>query len=308
MYSQLTMMLISLKLVGMFLGFAMSQDTSETTPLVSKKFPWPNLPYQADTGNGERGVQSGYNICNATTQNKDSRCQTAWLDSIEGFCLWGATKPDSIVGDIEGEMVAYCTQKKYGARMIPSGTIQGIQLTRTPSYIQIVGFFNQKVLNIKESDTGGELDSHGADLRGNPLGALVYSTAFNHPSAGPTQVIEWTSFVGSGVFCFKACDPSLPDGPRLCEHIYDRAGCEYNMPANYGAINGTFTACKSENQLPVGVYVDQAGKTQTWQQPPESAGPIKSAQIPYKPWVPPTTDCQTYDPAKLWPELVPGLV
>lgn len=31
-----------------------------------------------------------------------------------------------------------------------------------------------------------------------------------------------------------------------------------------------------------------------------------NSQIPYKPWVPPTSDCQSFDPAKLWPELVPG--
>lgn len=44
------------------------------------------------------------------------------------FCLWGADKPNSVVGEVEGEMVAYCTQKKYGARMIPKGSIKGIQL------------------------------------------------------------------------------------------------------------------------------------------------------------------------------------
>ncbi|EGG09539.1 uncharacterized protein MELLADRAFT_124013 [Melampsora larici-populina 98AG31] len=288
----------------LFLYSIQSQNTGGDVPLAAKRFPWPKIPYQADTGNGERGTQSGYNICNATTQTQDSKCQTAWLDSIDGFCLWGAQAPNSIVGDIEGEAVAYCTKKKYGARMIPAGAIQGIQLTRTPGYIQIVGQIDQTVLNLKSTDPGGELDPHGADLRGNPLGGLVYSTAFGKNATGsdPIQVIEWTSFVGSNTFCFKACDPAGPDAAKLCEHIYDRIGCEYNMPANYAAIKGTFQSCKGVNQLPVGVYIEN-GVQKTWSQPPESAGQIKLSDIPYKPWIPTVTDCQSYDPATLFNEL-----
>ncbi|EGG06500.1 uncharacterized protein MELLADRAFT_124012 [Melampsora larici-populina 98AG31] len=286
------------------LSSTQSQNTGGDVPLAGKRFPWPNLPYQADTGSGVRGTQYGYNICNATTQTPDSRCQTAWLDSIDGFCLWGAQAPNSVVGDIEGETVAYCTKKKYGARMIPAGAIQGIQLTRTPGYIQIVGQIDQTALNIKPDDAGGELDPHGADLRGNPLGGLVYSTAFgkNGQSSKPIQVIEWSSFIGSNIFCFKACDPAGPDAARLCEHIYDRVGCEYNMPANYTAIAGTFQACRGENQLPVGVYIEN-GVQKVWPQPPESAGIIKLSDIPYKPLIPTITDCQSYDPATLFNEL-----
>ncbi|KAH9811960.1 hypothetical protein DFH28DRAFT_979580 [Melampsora americana] len=280
-----------------------SQNPGGDVPLADKRFPWPNVPYQADTGNGERGTQYGYNICNATTQSQDSKCQTAWLDSIDGFCLWGAQAPNSVVGDVEGESVAYCTKKKYGARMIPAGAIQGIQFTKTPGYVQIVGQIDQTALNLMPNDEGGELDPHGADLRGNPLGGLVYSTAFggnNEQSSTPMQVVEWTTFIGSNTFCFKACDPAGPDAARLCEHVYDRVGCEYNMPANYAAIKGTFQSCKGENQLPVGVYIEN-GVQKTWAQPPESAGIIKD--IPYKPWIPTVTDCVSYDPAKLFSEL-----
>lgn len=276
--------------------------TSGDIPLYQKRFPWPNLPYQADTGNGPRGTQQGYNLCNSTTQNQNSMCQTIFLNSIQEFCVWGAPQPNSIVGNIEGEMVAYCTSKKFGTRLIPAGAITGVQVTRTPGYIQAVGFINQQAIGLQPDDTGGEEDPHGADQRGNPLGALMYSSAFNSPG-GPayTQVIEWSYFVGSGVFCFKACDPNGPNGPQLCQHIYDRIGCTYNAPAHYESINGTFQSCQGENQLPAGVYIEN-GVTKTYQQPPESLGPITS--IPYKPFIPAVSNCQTFTDTKaLWPDL-----
>ncbi|KNZ56452.1 uncharacterized protein VP01_2400g7 [Puccinia sorghi] len=249
-------------------------STSGDVPLYQKRFPWPNLPYQADTGNGPRGTQQGYNRCNATTQNQDSMC----------------------------EMVAYCTTKKFGTRLIPAGAITGIQVTRTPGYIQAVGFIDQTALNLQANDTGGEEDPHGADQRGNPLGALMYSSAFNTPGGPPyTQVIEWSYFIGAGVFCYKACDPAGPNAAQLCQHIYDRIGCTYNAPAHYESINGTFQSCQGENQLPAGTYVEN-GVTKTYQQPPESAGPITS--IPYKAAIPAVSNCQTFTDTKaLWPDL-----
>ena len=42
------------------------------------------------------------------------------------------------------------------------------------------------------NDSGGELDPHGADLRGNPLGGLVYSNAWSGENLTDyQQVIEW---------------------------------------------------------------------------------------------------------------------
>lgn len=93
-----------------------------------------------------------------------------------------------------------------------------MQFTRTPNYVQVVGFVNQTQLNIIDGDTGGELDPHGADQRGNPLGGLLFSTAFNGTGGnGTSQVIEWTQFIGGSRFCLKACDPSYADGPKMCQ-------------------------------------------------------------------------------------------
>jgi hypothetical protein len=35
-------------------------------PLASQSFTYTALPYQADPNNGDRGTQTGYNICNST--------------------------------------------------------------------------------------------------------------------------------------------------------------------------------------------------------------------------------------------------
>jgi len=61
-------------------------------------------------------------------------------------------------------MVAWCTRPGHGTRIIPDGTITGVQFTRAPDYIQVVGFMDQTKINILEGDAGGEMDPHGADL------------------------------------------------------------------------------------------------------------------------------------------------
>jgi hypothetical protein len=106
-----------------------------------------------------------------------------------------------------------------------------------------------------------------------------------------------SSFLGSGTFCFKACDASEPNTLELCQHTYDRVGCAYNAPATYDQINGTFTSCQGDLQDPVGIYVTN-GVTMTYQQPPESLGPIQT--IPYTARVPSSSNCQTFQSADLF--------
>lgn len=95
------------------------------------------------------------------------------------FCLWGApgTKGGETIGDIEAAVVSYCTRQGHGGRIMPAGTITAVQFTRTDAYFQITGRIDQTGLNLAADDSGGELDPHGADLMGNPLGGLVYSNA-----------------------------------------------------------------------------------------------------------------------------------
>ena len=59
------------------------------TPLISLEYPRPSdAPYQVFSYDGHdiytRGYQTGYNICNSTTEGDDSLCQTIIMNSIEG--------------------------------------------------------------------------------------------------------------------------------------------------------------------------------------------------------------------------------
>lgn len=71
--------------------------------------------------------------------------------------------PGKTVGEIEGQMVAWCTKPGHGTRVMHDGTITGVQLTRTPDYIQVVGFMDQTKIDMVKGDAGGEMDPHGAD-------------------------------------------------------------------------------------------------------------------------------------------------
>ena len=90
---------------------------------------------------------------------------------------------------------------------------------RTEAYIQVVGLFNQSSINLDPTDGGGELDPHGADFLGNPLGGLVYSNGLPSGDNSTYQQTEsWNNFVGSNQFCFKLCDPNYKgDTNNYCQ-------------------------------------------------------------------------------------------
>ncbi|GLB45554.1 putative macrofage activating glycoprotein [Lyophyllum shimeji] len=270
------------------------------TPLADKHFAYPTgIPYKVDTDPGLiRGTQYGYNMCNSTTQNQQSLCQTSFLNAIDDFCLWGPDKPGSVVADTEGEMIAWCTKPGRGTRLIPAGALQGVQFMKTPDYVQVVGFIDQSKINLKSDDYGGEMDPHGADLRGNPMGGLMYSNAFTGDPNNFVQVIEWHNFMGGNAFCLKACDPAGPNAAHFCEHRLDRIGCAYNAPNN--AQNGTFESCKGDNQDFPGVYTEN-GQVMTFSQPPESLGAITT--MPYQPKVPASSECQPFTSSVLYSAL-----
>jgi hypothetical protein len=274
-------------------------QTYPATPLASKHFSYPTgIPYQADMDDLLRGTQYGYNLCNSTTEGPNSLCQTTFLNSLDDFCLWAPAIPNSLISDTEGEEVAWCTKPGRGTRTIPAGALQGVQFMRTPDYVQVVGFIDQTKINLVSNDTGGELDPHGADMRGNPLGGLAYSTAWSNDNNTYEQVIEWHNFMGGGEFCFKACDPAGPNAAHFCEHIYDRIGCAYNAPN--AAQTGVFESCLGDDQDYPGVYTSN-GQVVTYTQPPESLGAI--ATMPYTPRVPASSSCTTYQSSALYTAL-----
>jgi len=279
--------------------YAQSSSSSALIPLASKHFDYNNLPYQADPDNGVRGTQSGYNRCNSTTENQKSMCQTAIINSIDDFCLWAPPSGPTTIGETEHEEVAWCTKPGHGSRLIPSGALQGVQFMKTPDYVQVVGFIDQRFINLSPDDYGGELDPHGADFRGNPLGGLFYSTAWSSDKTTYEQVIEWNNFMGGNSFCLKACDPAGPNAAHFCEHIYDRIGCAYNSPN--AAKNGTFESCQGDNQDYPGIYTDASGQVQTYTQPAESLGAISS--MPYTAKIPASSNCVSFTSSVIYASL-----
>ncbi|TFY69583.1 hypothetical protein EVG20_g3093 [Dentipellis fragilis] len=199
-----------------------------------------NAPDHSEQG------QSGTNKC-STGSNQTSQCQNAYLNSVDDFCVFAPPEagPASTIGE---------TEAGYGTRVIPDGTIQGAHFVQTPDYVQItggslsLGVGDLTKINVPGGDAGGELDPHGADGNGNPIGGLVFSSAF---TGQPVQLHEWTNFVSDTEFCFRGCKDG-PNAPALCQHIYDVMGCEWNMPGNYG--NGSFDRCKADSGEPMGVY------------------------------------------------------
>jgi hypothetical protein len=173
----------------------------------------------------------------------------------------------------------------------------------------VVGLIDQTKVNVLADDYGGELDPHGADEQGNPLGGLFFTNAFRGTTASfsgritsgaagstnYTQSIEWHTFIGGGTFCLKLCNPATSNDHRLCEHVFDRYGCTFNMAADYASLPGKYEVCDSEDMLPPGVYVS-GGETLTWDQGPRTT----LATPPYQPTPPASSNCQTFSAAQLW--------
>lgn len=110
--------------------------------------------------------------------------------------MWGSPKAGDTIGDVEAAVVAYCTQEGHGARLIKEGSLTGVQFMRTSAYIQVTGHIKQSGIGLTDDDSGGELDPHGADLAGNPLGGLVYSTGLpTGDNKTYIQAIEWNKYV-----------------------------------------------------------------------------------------------------------------
>ncbi|KAJ7163821.1 hypothetical protein C8R43DRAFT_254231 [Mycena crocata] len=230
-----------LMLSGIFyLFFALSARAA--TPTYSATYLPSNIPETTEEG------QTGTNRC-GTGLNQTSNCQNAYMNSLEDWCLWAPPTPgpQSSVGETERIEVAWCIKNGTGARLIPDGAITGAHWLITPDYIQVTGIGNMSMLNIPSHDAGGELDPHGADGNGNPIGGVVFSTAFGQLE----QVFEWTNFMGQDEFCFRICDPKGSNAPGYCQHIYDTLGCEWNMPGNYKT---GFDTCHADSGEPMGVY------------------------------------------------------
>lgn len=188
----------------------------------------------------------------AINQTSDSRLLS--INSIDDWCIFAPPELFNI-SDSETFEVAWCTQARNDARVIPDGTITGVSLLKTDMYVQIMGYGNLSMLNIPVGDWGGELDPHGATGAGNPVGGNVTT---NMTIDGQTiNVAEWMLYVDYEQFCFRACTwaNETYSAAAMCWHELDEMGCTFVMPGNYD-FNGTFETCEADVAYPPGWYIE----------------------------------------------------
>ena len=205
----------------------------------------------------QRG-QTGTNACGKFgASSPKSSCQNIFVNSVDDFCLYAPPSKNKTVGDSEQIMVAYCTKAGYGTRLIPDDTLTGVHFLRTNSFVQVTGRGNMTKINIRKGDEGGELDPHGYNGLGNPIGGLVWTRSAANHSGEWTQIKEWNQFISDTDFSLRACWG--PNATQYCPHIYDEMGSYFNEPGDYR--KHSFDECDGDaGQFP-GVY----GTSTFWQ-------------------------------------------
>jgi len=82
-------------------------------------------------------------------------------------------------------------------------------------------------INVMDGDDGGELDPHGPNSLGNPIGGNVTSNV----SGEDVFYQEWMNFVSYNQVCIRVCTAAGTQGDsqtdRMCEHEYDIMGCQW---------------------------------------------------------------------------------
>ncbi|CAO1622674.1 unnamed protein product [Parajaminaea phylloscopi] len=198
------------------------------------------------------GKQSGSNQCRRRwgDSNPNANCQNLYLNGPDDFCLYSA-KTKTNIEDVEPDVVAFCSRKGYGTRLLPQGMITGLHFIKTPTYGQIalVGDFTK--LNLNPKDDGTELDNAGPTGLGNPHGALVYTSLWTNGKKYERSHY-WHQFIGYDEASIRWCNPHSSKGYLYCPHIYDRMGSEWNDPARYE--KGIFESCDGQEGEVPGFY------------------------------------------------------
>ncbi|AFR98238.2 glycoprotein [Cryptococcus neoformans C23] len=200
-------------------------------------------------------------------QSSDSRLIS--LNGVDDFCLWGPLNMSggaaNLIGNIEPEVVAYCTKPRNNARLIPDGVITAAHFIKTSLYVQIWGFWDATKIGIPDGDSGGELDPHGAENLGNPIGG----NATSNVEGKDVFYEEWMSFISYDQFCLRICtaETSNVTAALQCEHELDIMGCAFVMAIDdFYNTNNSFTSCEGEPAAPPGLYPQANGSTSTFRQ------------------------------------------
>ncbi|CCV00023.1 unnamed protein product [Malassezia sympodialis ATCC 42132] len=193
------------------------------------------------------------------------------------------------VGAAERKVVSYCTKSGRGTRVIPPGTLKSVHFVKTPNYVQVSGMADFSKMFINSDGGGGELDPHGEDGMGNPIGGLVFTNAFGHKLV---QAHEWHSFMDPKSYCLRVCKDSN-SAWDYCKNIYDELGCNFNMPT--GPDDGNdFESCEGDSAQIVGVYTEN-GVVSTFFQ----SQTLQGQSIPPPKPAPPVSQCKPFASSEL---------
>lgn len=206
--------------------------------------------YSGVIATGTQGATNPPQATLGTAINQTSMARLLSINSVDDFCLFAPPSPANI-SDSETIEVAWCTKPRNNARVIPDGTIKGVQFLKTSAYTQLMVYGDFTKINLVEGDYGGELDPHGAIGLGNPIGGNVSSTI----SGSNEQYAEWMQYISYQMACLRVCTAanSTYSAAVMCEHKLDLMGCYFVMPGNYN-FNGTFETCDADVAYPPGVY------------------------------------------------------
>ncbi|KAF7333444.1 hypothetical protein MVEN_02360400 [Mycena venus] len=201
---------------------------------------------------GTQGTTNPPTATMPTTINQKSMARLLSVNSIDDFCLFAPPTGPSAIADTETEEVAWCTMPRNNARVIPDGTITGVSFLKTDFYVQIMGHGDFTKLNVQPGDAGGELDPHGAEGTGNPVGGNVTTTVADGTDL---PIAEWMLYMSANQFCLRACynANSTYSSAFMCWHELDVMGCEFVMPGTYHDA-GTFETCDADVAYPPGWY------------------------------------------------------
>ncbi|EPQ25639.1 uncharacterized protein PFL1_06776 [Pseudozyma flocculosa PF-1] len=241
-------------------ALAVAGATAQSVPPFRYGTPSPNAP-------GVKGVNSNGPTNPKTPQlntpiNQKSESRLASLNSVDDWCTFGPRDPGTVIGDVEGETVAYCTKARNNARVIPDGTVTAAHFVKTPLYVQLMALGDFTKIGIVAGDEGGELDPHGATNMGNPVGGNVTSNV----SGEDVFYEEWMNYVSYNQVCFRICIAGSDQAPTadVCEHELDVMGCNFVMPGNYA--DNVFETCDGDAAYPPGHYPQPDGSTSTFHQ------------------------------------------
>ncbi len=80
----------------------------------------PSTTYPGVRGTNRNGPTNPDSPQLNTPINQTSDSRLASLNSVEDWCTFGPQVPGTIIGNVEGETVAYCTKPRNNARVIVS--------------------------------------------------------------------------------------------------------------------------------------------------------------------------------------------